>query len=70
VSDAVSHNRDDPVAWGITAEGKPRWPALLAVLVAIVLQLVLPPRLIQGLGYRWLIPALEGGLLVVLLASR
>jgi uncharacterized membrane protein len=70
VSDAVSHSRDDSVAWGITAGGKPRWPALIAVLVAIALQLVLPPRLIQGLGYRWLIPALEGGLLVVLLIAN
>jgi len=70
VSDTVSQSRDDSVAWGITAGGKPRWPALMSVLVAIALQLVLPPRLIQGLGYRWLIPALEGGLLVILLIAN
>ena len=37
------------------------------MLVAIALQLVLPQRVIRGLGSRWLIPALEGALLLVLL---
>jgi uncharacterized membrane protein len=43
---------------------------LLAVLAAIALQLVLPDRLIRGLGYRGLIPALEGALFVVLLIAN
>jgi uncharacterized membrane protein len=38
------------------------WPAQLSVLVAIALQLLLPPRL--TVGPNWLIPALEGALLV------
>ncbi|HZT65236.1 MAG TPA: hypothetical protein VFA11_05560 [Acidimicrobiales bacterium] len=62
--------RDDSVAWGIPSHGEPRWPALLAVVVAIALQLSLPDRLIQGLGNRWLIPALEGALIVVLLVTN
>jgi uncharacterized membrane protein len=37
------------------------------VLVAIALQLILPDRLIRGLGNRALIPTLEGALIVVLL---
>jgi hypothetical protein len=41
VSGAASHSRDESVAWGITAGGTPRWPALTAVLVATALQLVL-----------------------------
>jgi uncharacterized membrane protein len=56
----------DQVAWGIPSAREPRWPALLAVAVAIGLQLVLPNRLIRGLGYRALIPALEFALIVLL----
>jgi uncharacterized membrane protein len=37
---------------------------------AIALYLVLPPRLISGLGPRWLVPALEGVLLVALQVAR
>jgi len=64
------HTRDDAVAWGIPCHSEPRWPELLAVVVAIGLQLVLPQRVIQGLGSRWLIPALEGTLLIVLLVAN
>jgi uncharacterized membrane protein len=67
VGDPSTRSRDDEVAWGIQSHGEPRWPALLAVATAMVLQLLLPEKLIQGLGNRALIPALEGLLLVVLL---
>ncbi len=63
-------SRDDDVAWGIQSHHEPRWPALLAVLAAIALQLILPETLIRGLGNRALIPALEGALLVVLLIAN
>lgn len=43
-----------------------RWPALVAVVTAIALQVVLPTRVVAGLGPRWLLPALEGVLLVAL----
>jgi len=42
----------------------------VAVLVAIGLQIVLPERLIEGLGPRWLIPVLEGVLLAALLITN
>ena len=67
MDDAPKRSRDDVVAWGIASHGEPRWPALLAVLAAIALQLMLPDTLIRGLGNRALIPALEGALIVVLL---
>ncbi len=67
MGDPPMHSRDDAVAWGIPSGGESRWPALLAVLAAISLQLVLPDALIRGLGNRALIPALEGALIVVLL---
>jgi len=43
---------------------EPAWPAWLTVLAAIGIQLSLPNRLIAG--PQWLLPALEGALLVVL----
>lgn len=47
-----------------------RWPVLVAVGVAIALQVVLPQRVAIGLGPRVLLPALEGLLLVVLLLAN
>jgi uncharacterized membrane protein len=70
MDDAPKRSRDDVVAWGIASHGEPRWPALLAVLAAIALQLILPDTLIRGLGNRALIPALEGALIVVLLTTN
>ncbi len=58
---------DDAAAWGEPCHDEARWPALLAVLAAIALQLILPDSLIRGLGNRALIPALEGALIGVLL---
>jgi hypothetical protein len=55
---------------GRGALNEPRWPADIAVLVAIGLYLVLPNRLVVGLGPRWLIPALEGALLLALVIER
>lgn len=67
---AAIQSRDDAVAWGVPSHGEHRWPALLAVLAAIALQLVLPDKLIRGLGNRGLIPALEGALILVLLVAN
>jgi uncharacterized membrane protein len=58
------------VAWGIESPGEPRWPEIVAVLGAVVLQLLVPDRLIEGLGDRALIPALEGFLLLALLIGN
>ncbi len=46
---------------------EPTWPAAFAVVVALVLQLALPEKLVYG--PRWLIPVLEGVLLLPLLIS-
>jgi len=70
MDDTQGRSRDDAVAWGIASHGEPRWPALLAVLAAIALQLILPDSLIRGLGNRGLIPAFEGALIVVLLIAN
>ncbi|MDA8207789.1 MAG: hypothetical protein M0Z92_02225 [Actinomycetota bacterium] len=55
----------DPAPQGRRRE--PRWPASIAILASIGLYVVLPQRLI--LGPRWLIPALELGLLIPLTLS-
>ena len=68
--DPPAESRDDRVAWGVSSHSEHRWPASLAVLVAIALQLVLPNRVTQGLGPRWLIPALEAALLVALVIAN
>lgn len=44
---------------------EPLWPALVAVLIAIGLQVLLPNRVTAGPS--WLLPALEGVLLIVML---
>lgn len=65
----AASQRDDAVAWGIASTGERRLPATLAAVVAVVLQVVLPDRVIQGLGPRWLVPALEGALVLVLVIA-
>ncbi len=51
-------------AWGEPAVSEARWPASLAVILAIVLYAILPPRFI--LGPQWLIPAFEFAVLLPL----
>jgi hypothetical protein len=46
---------------------EPHWPAQVAVLVAIVMQVLLPDRL--SLGTRWLLPATEGVMLFALFVA-
>jgi uncharacterized membrane protein len=59
----------DDAAWGVPSGEESRWPPVVAVVIAIGLQVVLPFTLIQGLGPRWLVPAFEGVLLVALLVT-
>jgi hypothetical protein len=70
VDEGPGPGRDDAVAWGIKTPSESRWPALLAILAAIALQLVLPDNLILGLGNRDLIPASESALIIVLLVTN
>ena len=61
--------RQEEAEWGEQARSEPRWPASLAVAGSIALYVVLPKRLIAGLGPRWLVPTLEGVLGVALLVA-
>jgi uncharacterized membrane protein len=60
----------DDAAWGVPSGEESRWPPVVAVVIAIGLQVVLPFTLIQGLGPRWLVPTFEGVLLVALLIGN
>ncbi len=62
--------RDDTVAWGVVSSSEHRWPAAVGVVVAIGLQVALPDRVVQGMGPRWLLPALEGLLLIALVIAN
>src|ERR1022692_3062489 len=50
-------------AWRRKTPGEPRWPVTLCVIAAIVLQLLLPAHLTRPVP-AYLLPALEGALLV------
>ena len=63
----LTSSEESQAAWGEPSRSVHRWPATVAVLVAIALYLVLPDRLIVWLGPRWLVPALEGALVVAIL---
>ena len=54
-------------AWLRVTKGESRWPVAAAMVVAIGLQVALPDRL--TLVSRWLMPTLEAGLLLVLIAA-
>ena len=70
MSDAPSHSLDEEAAWGIPSASETRWPVIAAVLAAIALQLLLPDRVLIGLGAKAVVPGIEGLLLVVLLATN
>jgi len=56
-------------AWKRPTEGEARWPATAAVVVAIVLQSLVPGRLTL-VHPVWLLPALEGLMLVALVVAN
>jgi len=55
-------------AWQRVTEGEPRWPVSLAVVVVIALQIVLPTRV--AFRPRWLLPALQGLMLVGIVVAN
>ncbi|MCU1359386.1 MAG: putative rane protein [Ilumatobacteraceae bacterium] len=57
----------DPL-WGVVSPGESRWPATLAVLVIVLLQLVMPNEL--SFGPRWLWPTIALPLEIALIASN
>lgn len=56
-------------AWRRVTQGEPRWPVALVTIVAIGLQFPLPGHLVL-LHPAWLLPLLQTGLLLALLAAN
>lgn len=54
-------------AWGLPAASESRWPATLAVVLALALYVTLPDKL--AVGPRWIVPLLELALLVPLMIT-
>jgi len=67
MSDDGEHDETDEIdpAWGYVSPGETRWPAGASILAVIILQLLLPEQL--SLGPTWMIPALEGAVLMTVL---
>ncbi|HLI24365.1 MAG TPA: hypothetical protein VKU91_05390 [Acidimicrobiales bacterium] len=55
---------EQAAAWGLPAAREPRWPASLAVAAAVALTASLPNALLPG--PRWVLPAIEGVVVVPL----
>ena len=55
-------------AWRRRTGGEQRWPCAVAILAMIALQLLLPERL--TVGNRWVLPAVEVIIIVVLMAAN
>jgi hypothetical protein len=65
---ATNPHEQGRVIWGVPARAFNRWPALLAILIAIGLYVTLPSHLYYGPW--WVLPAIEGALFVALLTAR
>ncbi len=55
-------------AWLRASRGETRWPILVAVMVAVAVQVALPERL--SLGSKWLLPAVEAALVLGLTVAN
>ena len=62
--DAVDDVEKAVPAWRRSTRGEPRWPVTISIIVAIVLQRLLPDQLSMRPLPLWLLPILEGGVLV------
>lgn len=60
MTDTVPDPEPEP-AWRRATAGESRWAASIALLIAIACQMVLP---VEFTTYRWLVPAIELGMLV------
>jgi len=64
--EAVSDVQRAVPAWRRSTRGEHRWPVTISVILAVVLQRLLPDQLAMRPLPSWLLPVLEGGVLVAL----
>jgi hypothetical protein len=65
---ALNSQQKRDAAWGVPGSQIQLWPALLALLVAVVLYVTLPGHLYYGPV--WVLPVVEGALFLLLLVAR
>jgi hypothetical protein len=58
-------DRTDDAAWGFASPGETRFASAVSIVAVMVLQVLLPTRL--TIGPWWLLPAIEGAVLVTLI---
>lgn len=67
-SSAAETRKIQEAGWGVADRRFVRWPALLAILIALLLYVTLPGHLYYGSV--WFLPVVEGALFVALLTAR
>ena len=67
LADMVARQVTDPV-WQRINDGESRWPVTVVVAAAIAIQVALPPNV--SLPSRWIIPTLEGAIVIGLVAAN
>jgi hypothetical protein len=65
----VVRQRDPLPAWRRETEGELRWPVALTTAVAIALQVAVPDKLVL-VSPSWILPAMQGALLIVLVSAN
>jgi hypothetical protein len=65
----VVHQRPALPAWRRTTEGELRWPVTITTAVAIALQVAVPDKLVL-VSPSWILPAVQGALLIVLVTAN
>ena len=66
---AAVHPHSVLPAWRRRTQGEVRWPVTITVAAAIALQVAVPDRLVL-VTPSWILPAVQGGLLVALVAAN
>ncbi len=66
---AVVHQRPSLPAWRRKTQGELRWPVAVTVALGIGLQVAVPGRLVL-VRPAWVLPAVQGALLIILIAAN
>ncbi len=69
-AESPKEQREERAAWGYPTRHEAPWYPAAAVIVAMGLWVVLPERLALPAQYKWIVPALEGILLIPLIYVR
>jgi hypothetical protein len=68
-AEGVAHQRPGLPAWRRATEGELRWPVTITTAVAIALQVAVPDKLVL-VSPSWILPAVQGALLIVLVTAN